>query len=80
MAEYQGEIFPHNLSLDEIPCFNIREQPTTPGTSSEISRLSIDELRRTYTARLSDMERDMKEVKEQLQRSIMMSYAKKKHK
>ena len=40
----------------------------------------MDELRRAYTARLSEMERYMKEVKEQLERSIVMSYGKKKHK
>jgi hypothetical protein len=37
----------------------------------------VDELRRAYTARLSDMEREMREVKEQLQRTIVMSYGKK---
>ena len=42
--------------------------------------LSMDELRRAYTARLSEMEQDMKEVKEQLGRSIVMAYGKKKHK
>ena len=39
----------------------------------------MDELRRAYTARLSEMEREMREVKEQLERTIVMSYVKKKH-
>ena len=37
----------------------------------------MDELRRAYTARLSEMEQEMKEVKEQLERTIVMSYGKK---
>ena len=53
---------------------------TTPGTSSEISGLSMDKLRRAYIARWSEMERDMKEDKKQLERSIVMSYGTKKHK
>ena len=63
----------HDLSLDEIPGFEIREEPATPGASSEISGLSVDELRRAYTSRLSEMEREMREVKEQLEWTIVMS-------
>jgi hypothetical protein len=51
-----------------------------PGTSSEIIRLCVDELRRAYIARWNEMERGMKEVKEQLERSITMSYDMNKHK
>ncbi len=69
--------FSHDLSLDEIPGFKVREEPATPGTSSEISGLSMDELRRAYVARLSEMEQEMREVKEQLERTIVMSYSKK---
>ena len=77
MSVNNSSHFSNDLSLDEIPGFEIREEPATPGTSSEISGLSVDELRRAYTARLSDMEREMREVKEQLQRTIVMSYGKK---
>ena len=48
--------YSHNLALDEIPGFDVREAPTTPRTRSEISGSSIDELRRAYTTRLSEME------------------------
>ena len=48
--------FSHDLSLDEIPGFEVRTELTNPGTSSEISWLSVDKLRRAYTARLSEME------------------------
>ena len=51
----------------------------TPGTSNKISILNVDKLRRAHAARLSEMEQDMKEVKEQLERSNVMSYGKKKH-
>ncbi len=68
--------FSHDLSFDEIPGFE-GEEPATPGTSSEISGLSVDELRRACMARLSEMEREMREVKEQLERTIVMSYGKK---
>ena len=71
--------FSHDLSLDEIPGFEVQQEPATPATSSEISGLSVDELIRAYTARLSEMEREMREVKEQLERTIVMSYVKKKH-
>ena len=37
----------------------------------------MDELRRAFMARLSEMEREMREVKEQLERTIVMSYGKK---
>jgi hypothetical protein len=37
----------------------------------------VDELRRAYTARLSEMDQEMREVKEQLERTIVMSYGKK---
>ena len=77
MSVNNSSHFSNALSLDEIPGFEVREEPATPGTSSEISGLSVDELRRAYTARLSDMEREMREVKEQLQRTIVMSYGKK---
>ena len=33
----------------------------------------MEDVRRVYSSRIREMERDMKEVKEQLQRSIMMS-------
>ena len=69
--------FSHDLSVDEIEGFEVREEPATPGTSSEISGLSVDKLRRAYTARLSEMEREMREVKEQLERTIVMSCGKK---
>ena len=72
--------FSHDLALDEVPGFDIREAPTTSGTSSEISGLSVDELRRAYTARLSEMERVTREVKDQLERSIALSFGTKKHK
>jgi hypothetical protein len=48
--------FSHDLSLDKIPGVEVRQEPATPVTSSEISGLSADELRRAYTARLSEME------------------------
>jgi len=48
--------FSYDLALDEIPGFDTSEAPTTPETSSEISGLSVDELRSAYTARLSEME------------------------
>ena len=38
--------FSHDLSLDEIQGFEVREEPATPRTLSEISGLSMDELRR----------------------------------
>jgi hypothetical protein len=56
MSVNNSSHFSHDLSRDEIPCFEVREQPATPGTSSEISGLSVDELRRAYTTRLSEME------------------------
>ncbi len=77
MSVNNSSHFSHDLSLDEIPGFEIREEPATLGTSSEISGFSVDELRRAYTARLSEMEQEMKEVKEQLERTIVMSYGKK---
>ncbi len=66
MSVNNSSHFSHDLSLDEIPGFKIREELTTLGTSSEIRGLSMDKLRRAYTARLSEMEQEMKEVKEQL--------------
>jgi hypothetical protein len=45
----------HDLAFDEITGFDVQEPPTTHGTSSEISGLNVDELRRAYTARLSEM-------------------------
>ncbi len=48
--------FSHDLSLDEIPGFTVQEEPATPGTSNEISGLSMDGLKRAYVARLSEME------------------------
>ena len=74
MSVTNSSHFSNALSLDEIPGFEVREEAATPGTSSEISGLSVDELRRAYTVRLIDMEREMREVKEQLQRTIVMSY------
>ena len=56
MAVNNGDIFSHDLTLDEIPGLNVQELPTAPGTSSEIHGLSMDELSRAYTARLSEME------------------------
>ena len=56
MSVNNSSHFSHDLSLDEIPGFKVREEPATPGTSSEISGLSVDELRKAYTARLSEME------------------------
>ena len=80
MGVNNSDRFSHDLALDEIPGFIICGPLATPGTSSEIIGLSMDELRRAYTARLSEMEHDIKEVKEQLERSIVMSYGNKKHK
>ena len=77
MSVNNSSHFSHDLSLDEIPGFKVREEPATPGAFSEIRGLSVDELRRAYTARLSDMEREMREVKEQLERTIVVSYGKK---
>jgi hypothetical protein len=37
------------ISLDGIPHFNVREPPMTPGNSSKIDGISVDELRRAYT-------------------------------
>ena len=56
MLVNNSSCFSHDLSLDEIPVFEVQEEPATPGTSSEISRLSVDELRRDFVARLSEME------------------------
>ena len=58
MSVTNSSHFSNALSLDEIPGFAVREEPATPGTSSEISGLSVDELRRAYTVRLIDMERE----------------------
>ena len=45
----------------------------TPGTVSDISGFSVEDVRRAYSSRIREMERDMKEANEQLHRSIMMS-------
>jgi len=49
------------------------EHLMTPGTVSDISGFSVEDVRRAYSSRIREMERDMKEVKDQLQSSIMMS-------
>ena len=77
MSVNNSSCFSHDLSLDEIPGFEVQEEPATPGTSSEISWLSMHELRRAYVARWSEMEQEMREVKDQLERTIVMSYGKK---
>ena len=46
--------FFHDLSLDEIPGFEVQEEPATLGTSNEISGLSMDELRSASMARWSE--------------------------
>jgi hypothetical protein len=56
MSVNNSSRFSCDLSLDEIPGFEVRQEPATSGTSSEISGLSVNELRRAYTARLSEME------------------------
>lgn len=50
------------------------------GTSSEISRLSLYVLKRAHPAKLIEIEQDIKDVKEQLEMSVMMSYNKNKNK
>ena len=39
---------------------------------SDSSGFSVEDVRRAYSSRILEMERDMKEVKKQSQRSIMM--------
>ena len=60
-----------NTGIDVL--FTTGEHLMTPGKVSDISRFSVEDVRRAYSSRIHEMERDMKEVKEQLQRSIMMS-------
>ena len=45
----------------------------TSGTVSNISGLNIEDVRRAYSSRIHEMERDMKEDKEHQYRSTMMS-------
>jgi len=42
MSVNNSSRFSHDLSLDEIPGFEVQQEPATPGTSSEISGLSVD--------------------------------------
>jgi hypothetical protein len=48
---------------------NMGNQLMTPGTVSDISGLSVEDVRRVHSSRIQEMERDTKEVKEQLKRS-----------
>lgn len=68
------------ISLLTILGFNVQDPQMTRGISTKISGLIMDELWRAYTSRWSEMEWDTNEVKEQPERSIVMSKSKKKHK
>ena len=49
----------------------------TTGTISEITGSGVEEIRRPNTARSSEMEKEMKEVREHLEKNIMMVYGNK---
>jgi len=44
MSVNNSSRFSQDFSLDEIPGFEVQDEAATPGTSSEISWLSVDEL------------------------------------
>ena len=69
----------YDLNFDEIPGFNVREPPAPPKNLEWDQPVKHGRLRRAYTARWSEIKWDMKEVKEPLERSIVMSYGNKKH-
>lgn len=48
------------------------------GTVSEITGSSVEEIRKAYMARLSEMDKEMKEVREHLEKNFMIFYGSKK--